>query len=332
MTSTDLPVVDFSMLNIANVRASEAPPLRESDKLKPLADNLVEALEEFGCCYLKNHGISLEKAKHLFDVTREVFSLPEEIKNKYAQRDNAILHGYVTREIERSKQVNSVERYETFMVCPRQADDLWADEVAEFKPAALGVYYELQELSKRVFDVLGVGLGLKDRGYIRRYHMDDFGEIRDALYHRYPDDFVPQPGQVRFHPHYDIGTVNLIYQDSAGGLEIKKESGEWMAVPYIPGTVIMLVGKLMQRWTSDRLKAPFHRVSIPVDLAPRRTDRQSLTYFPAMADDFEVRCLDGSDKYKPVTFQNYTYKIIYGAKLTGALDYQIDEKTEETCP
>lgn len=38
---------------------------------------------------------------------------------------------------------------------------LWAQEVPEFKPAALNVFYEFQEFSRRVFDVLGVGLGLK---------------------------------------------------------------------------------------------------------------------------------------------------------------------------
>lgn len=64
MASTDLPVVDFSMLNMANVRASETPVLRETDKLKPLADELMKALEEFGFCYLKNHGMSFDKVRY----------------------------------------------------------------------------------------------------------------------------------------------------------------------------------------------------------------------------------------------------------------------------
>lgn len=61
MGSIDWPVVDFSILNIANVSGSEVPPLRECDKLKPLADEVMSALQEFGLCYLKNHGISPEK-------------------------------------------------------------------------------------------------------------------------------------------------------------------------------------------------------------------------------------------------------------------------------
>ncbi|XP_064596834.1 uncharacterized protein LOC135463502 [Liolophura sinensis] len=315
MTSTDLPVVDFSMLNIANVRVTEAPVLRETGRLKPLADDLMKALEEFGFCYLKNHGMSLDKMRHLFEVTRDVFALPEDVKKKYSRRDDALYHGYGTREIERSQEVNSVERYETFMVCPRQADDHWAQEVSEFKPASLDVFYEFQEFSYRVCDVIGVGLGLKDCGYIRRCHLDDHAELRDSLYHSYPDDFIPQPGQVRFLEHYDLGTVSFIYQDSAGGLEVMRESGEWMAVPYIPGTVVMLVGKLMQRWTSDRLKAVFHRVVIPPDLESRRTDRQSLTFFLVPADDFEVRCLDGSDRYEPVTVKSYAAKNTYEGTL-----------------
>lgn len=38
-------------------------------------------------------------------------------------------------------------------------------------------------------------------------------------------------------------------------IQVKPECGEWMAVPYVPDTVTLIVGKLMQRWTSDRLKA-----------------------------------------------------------------------------
>lgn len=71
MTSSDLPIVDFSILNIANVRSSEAQLLREMDKLKPLGEDLIGALEEFGFCYLKNPGLSFEKVKHWY-ITCEV--------------------------------------------------------------------------------------------------------------------------------------------------------------------------------------------------------------------------------------------------------------------
>ncbi|XP_064596845.1 uncharacterized protein LOC135463513 [Liolophura sinensis] len=217
MTSFNLPVVDFSSLNIADVKASESPVLRETGKLKPLADELMEALGEM---------------RHLFDVTREFFALPEDVKKKYIRKPNAVFHGYGTREIERPKHVDSVERYETFMACPLYADELWAQEVSEFKPASLDVFYEFQEFSYRVCDVLGVGLGLKDPGYIRRSHVFDYGEFRNTLYHSYPDDFVPQPGQLRFVEHYDSGTVSFIYQDSAGGLEVIAHTHSYR-LPYV---------------------------------------------------------------------------------------------------
>ncbi|XP_064596823.1 uncharacterized protein LOC135463492 [Liolophura sinensis] len=267
------------------------------------------ALKEFGICYLKNHGISPEKTKTLFDLTREVFALPTEVKMRMSRRLDALYHGYCTREIERPKDVTSVERYETFMTCPRQAF-AWPDEVPAFKPASLDVFYEFEELSFRVFDVLAVGLGLQDRGFLRRSHMEDSGDLRNSLYHSYPDDFVPKPQQVRYMEHYDVGTVSFVYQRDVGGLEIQTKSGKWIGVPCIPGTVLLLTGKLMERWTSDRLKAVFHRVAIPEDQASRRKDRQSLSFFPLTADDFEFRCLDGSNKYDPITLRDYCAKNI----------------------
>lgn len=60
----------------------------------------------------------------------------------------------------------------------------------------------------------------------------------------------------------------------------------------------------------------FHRVVIPPDLESRQKERQSMIYFPLTADDFEFRCLDGSDTYEPVTLYNYAVKNVLEGSYT----------------
>ena len=82
----------------------------------------------------------------------------------------------------------------------------------------------------------------------------------------------------------------------------------------IPGTVLVNIGDLMQRWTSDSLLATKHRVLVPEEEFRKRKYRQSIAFFVLSDDDFIVKCLDGSEKYEPISSLdclNYRFSISY---------------------
>lgn len=71
----------------------------------------------------------------------------------------------------------------------------------------------------------------------------------------------------RIWPHTDFGSLSLLFQDSAGGLEFEDRSkppGTFMPVTNEdPSDLIITVADIMQRWTNGVLTAGLHRVSVP---------------------------------------------------------------------
>jgi len=78
-------------------------------------------------------------------------------------------------------------------------------------------------------------------------------------------------------PHADSGLVTLLAQDAVSGLQAQARDGSWIDVPPRAGTLVVNFGKLLERWTSGRIKATQHRVighgeerySVPFFYEPR---------------------------------------------------------------
>jgi isopenicillin N synthase-like dioxygenase len=119
----------------------------------------------------------------------------------------------------------------------------------------------------------------------------------------------PKPGQVRVGEHSDYGSITLLFQDDAGGLEVKTASGNWIAAPAIPDTVVVNTGDLMQRWTNDMFCSTKHRVIIPSDSRLNQS-RYSVAFFCHPNDDTEIACLESCRKeqspiYPPILAGEY---------------------------
>ncbi len=60
-------------------------------------------------------------------------------------------------------------------------------------------------------------------------------------------------------PHSDFGCITLLLQETAG-LEVLARNGEWIAAPPLPGTLVVNIGDLLERWSNLRLPSTRHRV------------------------------------------------------------------------
>lgn len=61
-------------------------------------------------------------------------------------------------------------------------------------------------------------------------------------------------------PHTDSGLLTLLHQDATGGLEVLNAAGEWVAAPYVPGSLVVNIGDLMAEMSGRRFVATMHRV------------------------------------------------------------------------
>ena len=64
-------------------------------------------------------------------------------------------------------------------------------------------------------------------------------------------------------------------------LEIRRLTGEWIAMPPIPGTLVVNVGDLLERWSNRRYRSTVHRVI-------NRSGRERLSLVLAYDPNFET--------------------------------------------
>ena len=76
-------------------------------------------------------------------------------------------------------------------------------------------------------------------------------------------------------PHTDSGLLTLLHQDATGGLEVLNAAGEWIAAPYVPGSLVVNIGDLMASMMGGRFVATRHRVR----RSPAGRDRYSVPFF-----------------------------------------------------
>jgi isopenicillin N synthase-like dioxygenase len=84
-------------------------------------------------------------------------------------------------------------------------------------------------LIDKIHKILAKGLKLEDEEYFmkRNLHLSDpsisgYSAIRTIYYPPIPETMEVGPGTVRCAPHSDYGTLTLLFQDTIGGLEVKK--------------------------------------------------------------------------------------------------------------
>jgi isopenicillin N synthase-like dioxygenase len=105
-----------------------------------------------------------------------------------------------------------------------------------------------------------------------------------------PQRAPPEPGQLRKGPHTDWGSVTILLQDDAGGLQVQATDGRWVDVPCVAGGFVVNLGDLMAIWTNNRWVSTMHRVvNPPVDVASR--ERLSIAFFHQPNHDAEIACI-----------------------------------------
>lgn len=183
----------------------------------------------------------------------------------------------------------------------------WPSEgVDDFRDVQVSFFLRCKELSLRVLRLMALGLGLESEAFLSAHkHIgsDVNGTTLRALYYPPVNSRCVKGDQLRCGEHSDYGSITLVFQSPEGGLQVLNRAGEYISAPSIPGTVLINIADLMQRWTSDVYVSAVHRVLLPP--AGDSGTRQSLAFFVQPDDEAIISCCDGSDKYPPVKSIDY---------------------------
>ncbi|XP_076076642.1 uncharacterized protein LOC143047471 isoform X1 [Mytilus galloprovincialis] len=299
-----IPIIDFKTygLDVENEGSIS------DEDLEKLGNEMCQALKEIGFCYLNNHGIPDEQVRLALESSKQFFNQTVDEKKKCAKPDDGYF-GWIGLERERLNPNRPAGDYkEAYGMIPECG--IWPPDIPNFQKIHSDLFSCCVKLALRVFDVISVGLKLEDKHFLRKCHScigqkGNISNIRSIFYPALTSKKDTIQGQVRCGEHSDYGTLTLLIQDNIGGLEVKMREGEYEPAPPIPGTIVVNIGDLMQRWTADKLIATKHRVLIPSEVRKKMVDRQSLAFFVNPDEDVTIHCLDNSNKYDPITSRDY---------------------------
>uniref|UniRef100_UPI0037E93394 uncharacterized protein n=1 Tax=Semicossyphus pulcher TaxID=241346 RepID=UPI0037E93394 len=292
-----IPVVDFGAYSLSEKDVSD-------EQLQSLSKELKTAFTEVGFVFLTNTGITNEEVGRVMDISKKFFLQPDELKQPFSRKsyDKNPNHGWVSLETERLNPRRPGDLKESFNVASLHPDIKWpSGAVKSFQEIQTSFFQRCKELSLRVLRVIAHSLDLDPEVFFSAHRYigtNENGSTLRSLYYPPVNSEEAKEGQVRCGEHSDYGTITLLFQSSEG-LQVLSCSGEFINAPSIPGTVLLNIADLMQRWTSDRFVSVLHRVLLPP--AGDSCTRQSMAFFVHPDDEALITCCDGSNKYPPVT-------------------------------
>ncbi|RDW89518.1 hypothetical protein BP6252_01550 [Coleophoma cylindrospora] len=187
--------------------------------------------------------------------------------------------------------------------------NVWPSD-ASFRQRCESLYDQLQTLASSLLSLLAVALG-KDATFFDSYLSHSISTLR--LLH-YPAASRTSSQKIICTPHTDSGILTLLHQDPTGGLEVLNSSGEWIAAPYVPGSVVVNIGDLMARVSNGRYVATTHRVRATTEGAIAKK-RFSVPFFFEPGPACVVRSIAGNDA-----------GVVYGEhvleKMSGWVEFQ----------
>ena len=289
------------------------------------------AYREWGFCGISGHGLSTEALNNAYDVFKQFFALPTDVKLKYHLKGTGGARGYTPFGIETAKDSKFPDLKEFFHIGRQlpadspyaevMAPNVWPDEVANFKQYGYGLYQALDNLGTRVLQALALHIDLPQNFFADK--SNNGNSILRPIH--YPPISEGNTSSVRAGQHEDINFITLLIGSSAEGLQLLRRDGSWLPVTTPKGaagdTIVVNIGDMLQRLTNHVLPSTTHRVVNP-EGEKRRQPRYSIPFFLHPNPDYLIETLpscvtpDRPNRYPtPITAHDYLMQRLREIKL-----------------
>jgi len=228
-------------------------------------ENLADAFHSVGFVGVTGHGVPQKLIDDFYTSANKYFSLPTETKLKYEFPGAAGQRGYTSFGREHAKGSNNPDLKEFFQICretenmPEDERNPDVDEVPEFVELGKKLYSKFEERGNVLLSAIAIHLGLPE-DYFSKITENGMSILR-AIH--YPPITSEPKSAIRAEQHEDINLITLLVGASAGGLQLKTQSGEWKDVIPEQNEIVINVGDMLQRLTNKYLKSTTHRVINP---------------------------------------------------------------------
>lgn len=259
--SQTIPVIDFS------------PFFSGIPGRQQVGAAVFQAARDTGFMYLRGHGISGASVDGAFRMARDYFALPAGSKQRHLRTSGNFGYQSLAQEaLDPSKPPDLKEDFTLRNALGMAASDpRWPSD--DFRTGATAFYSECRNLAAQVMQAFALALRLPEEFFDVRHT----GKTQTLRFLHYPPSRNVRPGQLGAGAHTDYGTLTLLFQDDAGGLEVRNTAGHWVPAPPVPGTVVVNTGDLLARWSNEVLRSTPHRVQVRPESAA--SGRLSIAFF-----------------------------------------------------
>ena len=314
-----LPVIDFT-----GVREHDAQAMRRA------AAAVAEACAGAGFFYISAHGVPQSTIDRVVNAARTFFALPMERKQTVALLRH---RGFVTMGGAHMVGARLPDYKESYVVGlelpeddpsvlagePLRGPNQWPADMPEFRAAVDEYFAAIAACGNDLLRVVALGLGA-DESFFANLYGKPLQRTNIIHYPRHPA--AAEDELFGGAAHTDYGTITLLWQDGSGGLQIKDRTmQDWIDVPPIPGTLVVNIGDLLERWSNNRFASTLHRV-----INRSGNERYSIATFydpdfGAVADPRDLGTPAAESRYEPVRAGEYILK-----RVSDAFGYR--ERTE----
>ncbi|MDG4819150.1 2-oxoglutarate and iron-dependent oxygenase domain-containing protein [Micromonospora sp. WMMD956] len=277
----------------------------DPDERARTSAELDAALRQTGMFLLAGHGVPADLTARMRAVGHAFMRLAPEQKRRYAVSrpyDNGWRGLGALQASAVDGMVSAPDLHEAYHMGPQHRtgdarfdwlyypDNKWPTELPELREVATEYTGHLNRLALDVLEVLAVTLGVPADHFTSR--------SQRATWTQNVNWYPPlsavgrlEEGQMRVGPHSDFGTITFLdRQQGVGGLEAWNAEDGWFKPPFVPGTLVVNLGDMMNLWTDGRWRALRHRVLAPPASDPDE-ELVSLVFFFEADPDAEVRPL-----------------------------------------
>ena len=308
-------------VDLAEWRAGGA----DAERVERLVD---EGLQRAGFLLVTGHDVPRTLAGELRAAARRFFALPIETKAKYSARvggrgwqalgveANGYSEGTPTPpDMKESIAIGADAKIgDEEMDALWYVDNVWPDEVAEFKQLATTYAALVRALADDLLRLCASAVNQPTESLAAQTARASW---TFNINHYPPMTMVgaPEPGQFRIGPHTDFGMVTVLDREpGSGGLQVYSADAGWEDAPFDPDALTVNIGDLLAYWSGDRWLSGRHRVLPPQPDAPEE-DLVSLVYFYELNPDAVIQPL-----VPPIGRGTTAEPVVAGEYLKAKLD------------
>ncbi|MDW7691268.1 2-oxoglutarate and iron-dependent oxygenase domain-containing protein [Flammeovirgaceae bacterium SG7u.111] len=306
---SDILLDEIPSLDLADFEHGDA------EKKAAFVKALGDAYNTIGFVAIKNHKLPESLVDRLYKSVEEFFLLEDEVKQKYENPELQGQRGYVGKgkESAKGRKVGDLKEFYHVgqEVVPNEPltegypDNVFPEEVPDFKAAGLEAFGALEETGKLMLRAIALYLGL-DEAYFELGVEKGNSILRAIHYFPIEDPSVLGEGAVRAAEHGDINLITLLMGASAEGLQVLRRDGEWIPITALPGQLVVNVGDMLDRLTNHKLKSTIHRVVNP-PAEKLKTRRFSIPFFMHPRSEMDLTCLESCvDEENPKRYSDMT--------------------------